>query len=74
MQRVDESQNKQDVRRSYLTDWLIKHQFIKHPDGRQLFELSLVELEQNYIHLRCQKGKQLAIRQSEDRFKFVAVN
>ncbi|MCQ5364740.1 Fur-regulated basic protein FbpA [Anoxybacillus salavatliensis] len=46
-------------RKEYLIDFLIDHEVYEAPDGRQLYELPLVELERMYIVLRCQIGREM---------------
>jgi len=45
-------------RKEYLIDFLIDHDIYNSQDNRQLYELSLAELERMYITLRCELGKE----------------
>jgi len=47
-------------RKEYLIDFLIDHEVYEAPDGRQLYELPLAELERMYITLRCQIGREMS--------------
>ncbi|GGJ68498.1 hypothetical protein GGR02_001855 [Anoxybacillus voinovskiensis] len=47
-------------RKEYLIDFLIDHEVYEAPDGRQLYELPLAELEQMYISLRCKIGREMS--------------
>nr|WP_082180355.1 Fur-regulated basic protein FbpA [Anoxybacillus sp. KU2-6(11)] len=41
-------------------DFLIDHEVYEAPDGRQLYELPLAELERMYIALRCKIGREMS--------------
>ena len=49
-----------EERREYLIDFLIDYEVYEVPDGRQLYELSLAELERMYITLRCKIGREMS--------------
>lgn len=49
-----------EKRKQYLIDCLINYGYYKMPDGRQLHELSLPELERKYINVRCRIGKAIS--------------
>ncbi|WP_412729310.1 Fur-regulated basic protein FbpA [Geobacillus thermodenitrificans] len=47
-----------EKRKQYIIDFLIDHGVYEAPDGRQLYELPLAELERMYITLRCEIGRE----------------
>lgn len=49
-----------EKRKQYLIDFLIDHEVYEAPDGRQLYELPLAELERMYITLRCKIGREMS--------------
>lgn len=49
-----------EKRKQYIIDFLIDHEVYEAPDGRQLYELPLAELERMYITLRCEIGKEIS--------------
>lgn len=49
-----------EKRKKYLIDWLINHEVYESKDGRQLYELSLGELEHMYIAERIKIGKEMS--------------
>ncbi|WP_240371708.1 Fur-regulated basic protein FbpA [Anoxybacteroides rupiense] len=49
-----------EKRKQYIIDFLIDHEVYEAPDGRQLYELPLAELERMYITLRCRIGKEMS--------------
>ncbi|MED0649780.1 Fur-regulated basic protein FbpA [Aeribacillus pallidus] len=49
-----------EKRRRFLIDWLINHEVYESKDGRQLYELSLGELEHMYIAERIKIGKEMS--------------
>ncbi|MCL6615834.1 MAG: Fur-regulated basic protein FbpA [Anoxybacillus ayderensis] len=51
-------------RKEYLIDFLIDHEIYEAPDGRQLYELPLAELERMYIALRCKIGREMSQKRS----------
>jgi len=55
-----EQQKLVQERKAYIIDFLIDHEVYEAKDGRQLHELSLAELEQMYITLRCRIGKEMS--------------
>lgn len=46
-----------EQRKDYLKSELMKYGYFKTPDGKQLYELSLAELEELHITVKCQFGK-----------------
>ncbi|MBM7585819.1 hypothetical protein JOC86_002361 [Bacillus pakistanensis] len=48
----------------FLINKLIDYGYHKHPDGRDLYELSLFELESIYINLRIQNARKQPIYQA----------
>jgi len=46
-------------RQSYLINELVRYGYFKTSNGRQLYELSLTELEQVHIQVKSKFGKQL---------------
>ncbi|AXM90575.1 Fur-regulated basic protein FbpA [Anoxybacillus ayderensis G10] len=59
LKEAAEKQKLVQERKEYLIDFLIDHEVYEAPDGRQLYELPLVELERMYIVLRCQIGREM---------------
>ncbi len=55
-----------EKRRQYIIDFLIDHEVYEAPDGRQLYELPLAELERMYITLRCEIGKEISRIEREE--------
>jgi Fur-regulated basic protein A len=56
-----------EKRKQYIIDFLIDHEVYEAPDGRQLYELSLGELEHMYIDVRCKIGREISrIEREED--------
>jgi len=49
-----------EKRRQFLINWLINHEIYEAEDGRQLYELSLGELEHMYIAERIKIGKEMS--------------
>jgi len=49
-----------EKRKKFLIDWLINHEVYESKDGRQLYELSLGELEHMYIAERIKIGKEMS--------------
>lgn len=60
LKEAAEKQKLVQERKEYLIDFLIDHEVYEAPDGRQLYELPLVELERMYIVLRCQIGREMS--------------
>jgi hypothetical protein len=46
-----------DERKDFLIDRLIRFGYTKSEDGRQLYELPLVELERLHIEMMWERGK-----------------
>jgi len=46
-------------RQNYLINELVRYGYFKASNGRQLYELSLTELEQVHIQVKSNFGKQL---------------
>jgi Fur-regulated basic protein A len=46
-------------RQNYLINELVRYGYFKTSNGRQLYELSLTELEQVHIQVKSNFGKQL---------------
>ncbi|MGN8233211.1 Fur-regulated basic protein FbpA [Priestia flexa] len=46
-------------RQNYLINELVRYGYFKTSTGRQLYELSLTELEQIHIQVKSKFGKQL---------------
>jgi hypothetical protein len=46
-----------EERKEYLKNELMKFDYFKTPDGRQLYELNLSELERTHINLKCDRGR-----------------
>jgi Fur-regulated basic protein A len=55
-----EKQKLVQERKEYLINFLIDHEVYEAKDGRQLYELSYVELEQMYIEVRCRIGREMS--------------
>jgi hypothetical protein len=57
--QLDQMQLRQAVeeRKEYLKNELMKLDFFKTPEGKQLYELNLSELERLHINLKCDKGR-----------------
>lgn len=53
-----------EERREYIISRLIKMGFTKNEDGRQLYELSLTELERHYIDIRIHQAKYTPVENS----------
>ncbi|MEK3645856.1 Fur-regulated basic protein FbpA [Aeribacillus sp. FSL M8-0235] len=49
-----------EKRKKFLIDWLINHEIYEAEDGRQLYELSLGELEHMYIAERIKIGREMS--------------
>lgn len=49
-----------EKRKKFLIDWLINHEIYEAEDGRQLYELTLGELEHMYIAERIKIGKEMS--------------
>ncbi|WP_199426258.1 Fur-regulated basic protein FbpA [Thermaerobacillus caldiproteolyticus] len=49
-----------EKRKQYLIDFLIDNEVYEAKDGRQLYELSLPELEHMYIDVKCEIGKKMS--------------
>ncbi|APC46467.1 hypothetical protein [Aeribacillus phage AP45] len=49
-----------EKRKKFLIDWLINHEIYEAEDGRQLYELTLGELEHMYIYERCMIGREMS--------------
>ncbi|NNU96193.1 MULTISPECIES: Fur-regulated basic protein FbpA [Bacillales] len=60
LREVAEKQKLVQERKEYLIDFLIDYEVYEGSDGRQLYELPLVELERMYIALRCQIGREMS--------------
>jgi Fur-regulated basic protein A len=54
-----------EKRKQYLIDFLIDHEVYEAPDGRQLYELHLGELERMYIEVRCRIGREMSNEQNK---------
>jgi hypothetical protein len=52
-----------EKRKSFIIDRLIKSGYTKLEDGRQLYELTLTELEHIYINYRIKNCRSIPIRQ-----------
>ncbi|PKR84882.1 Fur-regulated basic protein FbpA [Heyndrickxia camelliae] len=48
-----------EQRKDYLKGELLKYGYFKTPDGKQLYELTLSELEQIHINVKCQFAKEM---------------
>lgn len=55
-----------EKRKSRIIRELIKADYIKHEDGRQLYELPLAELEHLYISMRIEKCRSIPVQQVEE--------
>ena len=55
-----EQQKLVQERKAYIIDFLIDHEVYEAKDGRQLYELSLGELERMHIEVRCKIGRELS--------------
>jgi Fur-regulated basic protein A len=56
-----------EKRKQYIIDFLIDHEVYEAPDDRQLYELTLGELERMYIDVRCKIGREISrIKREED--------
>jgi hypothetical protein len=60
LKEAAEKQKLVQERKEYLIDFLIDHEVYEAPDGRQLYELHLGELERMYIEVRCKIGRELS--------------
>lgn len=49
-----------EKRKKFLIEWLINHEKYEAEDGRQLYELTLGELEHMYISERIKIGKEMS--------------
>jgi len=49
-----------EKRRRFLINWLINHEVYESKDGKQLYELSLGELEHMYIAERIKIGREMS--------------
>jgi hypothetical protein len=47
-------------RKEFLKSELMKYGYFKTPDGKQLYELTLTELEQIHINVKCQFGREIS--------------
>jgi hypothetical protein len=56
---LNQTQLRQAVeqRKDYLKRELMDHGYFKTPEGKQLYELNLSELELIHIHLKCDMGR-----------------
>ncbi len=52
-----------EKRKDFIIKRLIKFGYIKHMDGRQLYEMPLAELERLYISMMCDREKDIEIEQ-----------
>lgn len=59
---LEETQLRKAVRRrkKYLISELLKHKYFKTTKGKQLYELTLSELEDLHIKVKCQVGKKIS--------------
>jgi Fur-regulated basic protein A len=55
-----------EKRKQYIIDFLIDHEVYEAPDGQQLYELPLAELERMYITLRCEIGREISRIEREE--------
>jgi hypothetical protein len=62
-----------ETRKDFLIDQLIILGFHEHPDGRQLYELSLAELESIYINQRIKQARKKPIYQTAGLFFILPV-
>jgi hypothetical protein len=51
-------------RKDSLIDKLIDYGYLEHPDGRQLYELSLAEMESIYINQRIKQARKQPVYQA----------
>jgi hypothetical protein len=51
-------------RKYFLIDKLIDYEYLEHPDGRQLYQLELLELESIYINQRIKQARKHPIYQA----------
>ncbi|KKI88643.1 hypothetical protein WQ54_31165 [Bacillus sp. SA1-12] len=49
-----------EQRKDYLKNELLRYGYFKTPDNRQLYELTLSELEQIHINVKAQFGKEMS--------------
>jgi Fur-regulated basic protein A len=49
-----------EKRKQYIINFLIDHEVYEAPDGRQLYELPLAELERLHIEVRCKIGREMS--------------
>jgi hypothetical protein len=52
-----------EKRKSFIIRELINGGYTKHEDGRQLYELPLVELERKYINMRIENSRTIPVHQ-----------
>lgn len=55
-----------EKRKNYIIRELINGSYTKHEDGRQLYELPLVELERLYINMRIEICRSIPVHQEKD--------
>ncbi|PAD67306.1 hypothetical protein CHH83_19665 [Bacillus sp. 7586-K] len=49
-----------EQRKDYLKNELLRYGYFKTPDNKQLYELTLTELEQIHISVKAQFGKEMS--------------
>jgi polyhydroxyalkanoate synthesis regulator phasin len=49
-----------EERKKHLIDQLMKYGYFKTPEGKQLYELTLTELEIAHIDVKCKFGRGLS--------------
>jgi hypothetical protein len=62
-----------ETRKDFLIDKLIDYEYLEHPDGRQLYQLELFELESIYINLRIREARKKSIYQTSGLFFILPV-
>lgn len=49
-----------EQRKNFLKEDLFRYGYFKTPDNKQLYELTLTELEQIHINVKAQFGKEMS--------------
>ncbi|ASZ59910.1 MULTISPECIES: Fur-regulated basic protein FbpA [Bacillus] len=61
----DVIQTTSEERREFLTNELIKYGQYESEDGRELDELSLLDLERLHINVKCKFGREMSFEEGD---------
>lgn len=56
---VNQLRNAVEQRKDILKSELMRYGYFKTPEGKQLYELTLSELEEIHIDVKCKFGKEM---------------